>query len=208
VQLSNPARDREQGLGLGLAIAKRFAQLMQGGLHLRSAPGMGTCMSVLLPRAEPAPSQYTKSGKFESSKLYAPDTPAQLQVPTSLRQALQASGKAVLLVEDDALVSQALTQLFAELQLPLLHATHAEQAMQLASLACMAVCDVRLPHSISGLELADSLLQMGVPALLMTGETSTEVREAAQQHGLVMLVKPVKPQTLLDGLGQLAQRGM
>ena len=36
VQLSNPQRDREQGLGLGLAIAKRFTQLMHGDLRLRS----------------------------------------------------------------------------------------------------------------------------------------------------------------------------
>jgi two-component system, sensor histidine kinase len=206
VQLSNPERDREQGLGLGLAIAKRFTELMQGHLRLRSAPGVGTCMSVLLLRAQPAPSQFTQSGKFVASKLYAPETQMQLQVPASLRQALQTSGKAVLLVEDDELVSQALKQLFVDLQLPLLHATHADQAMQLASLACIAVCDVRLPHSITGLELADSLLQMGVPALLMTGETSSEVRDAAQRHGLVMLVKPVTPQILLDGLGQLTQR--
>jgi two-component system, sensor histidine kinase len=208
VQLSNPERDREQGLGLGLAIAKRFTELMQGRLRLRSAPGMGTCMSVLLPRAQPEPSQYTQSGKFESSKLYAPDAQVPLRVSPSLRQALQTSGKAVLLVEDDELVSQALKQLFADLQLPMLHATHAEQAMQLASQACIAVCDVRLPHSVTGLELADSLLQMGVPALLMTGETSSEVRDAAQRHSLILLVKPVKPQALLDGLGQLAQRVM
>ncbi len=208
VQLSNPERDRQQGLGLGLAIAKRFTELMQGHLRLRSAPGVGTCMSVLLPRAQPAPSQFTQSGKFVASKLYAPDAHAPLQVSTSLRHALQTSGKAVLLVEDDELVSQALKQLFADLQLPMLHATHAEQALQLASQACIAVCDVRLPHSVTGLELADSLLQMGVPALLMTGETSSEVRDTAQRHGLILLVKPVKPQALLDGLGQLAQRVM
>jgi two-component system, sensor histidine kinase len=208
VQLNNPERDREHGLGLGLAIAKRFTELMQGRLRLRSAPGAGTCMSVLLQRAQPAPSQYTQSGKFVASKLYGPETQTQLTVPASLRQALQATGKAVLLVEDDELVSQALKQLFADLQLPMLHATHAEQAMHLASQACIAVCDVRLPHSVTGLELADSLLQMGVPSLLMTGETSADVRDAAQRHGLVMLVKPVTPQILLDGLGQLAQRVM
>ncbi len=206
VQLSNPERDREQGLGLGLAIAKRFVELMQGRLRLRSAPGAGTCMTVLLSRAQPEPSQYSQSGKFEASKLYAPDTQAPLLVPASLRQTLQTSGKAVLLVEDDELVSQALKQLFADLQLPMLHATHAEQAMHLASQACIAVCDVRLPHSVTGLELADSLLQMGVPSLLMTGETSADVRDTAQRHGLILLVKPVKPQALLDGLGQLAQR--
>jgi two-component system, sensor histidine kinase len=206
VQLSNPQRDREQGLGLGLAIAKRFTELMQGRLRLRSAPGAGTCMSVLLQRAQPEPSQYTQSGTFESSKLYAPDTQTQLQVSASLRKTLQASDKTVLLVEDDELVSQALKQLFADLQLPLLRARHAEEAMALASQACVAVCDVRLPYGASGLDLADSLLQIGIPALLMTGETSSDVREAAQRKGLILLVKPVKPQALLDGLARLAER--
>jgi two-component system, sensor histidine kinase len=206
VQLSNPQRDREQGLGLGLAIAKRFTQLMRGDLRLRSAPGLGTCIAVLLQRSEPEPLQSAHSGALEASKLYAPDTQTQLQVSTSLRKTLQASGKAVLLVEDDELVSQALKQLFADLQLPLLHARHAEEAMALASQACVAVCDVRLPYGTSGLELADSLLHSGTPALLMTGETSSDVREAAQRKGLILLVKPVKPQTLLDGLAQLAER--
>ncbi|MGQ2931476.1 MAG: ATP-binding protein, partial [Sphingopyxis sp.] len=55
VQMHNEARDRRQGLGLGLAIARRLALLMNGDIAVRSALGQGSCMTVSLPRAEPPP---------------------------------------------------------------------------------------------------------------------------------------------------------
>ncbi len=206
VQLNNPERDRALGMGLGLAIAKRFVQMMNGQLSVRSAPGAGTCMSVLLPKAWPQADDYTSSGTYRLGNLQnlAPQVP--LRVPGSLSSLLQRSGKGLLLVEDDMLVAQAIVQLMQDLNVPVLHATQASAAMRLADRACLAACDVRLPGSTSGLALAVDLMQMGTAALLMTGETTAEVREAAQRHGLLLLVKPVKPQALLDALGQLAER--
>ncbi|WP_231376231.1 ATP-binding protein [Magnetospirillum fulvum] len=37
------------GAGLGLAIVKRFVEALGGQVSLDSAPGQGTCVSVLLP---------------------------------------------------------------------------------------------------------------------------------------------------------------
>lgn len=37
----------------------------------------------------------------------------------------------------------------------------------------------------------------------MTGETSADVRAAAKANGMQLLIKPIKPQALLDGLGAL-----
>jgi K+-sensing histidine kinase KdpD len=42
VQLQNPARDREQGLGLGLALVRRAAVLLQHPLKLVSVTGRGS----------------------------------------------------------------------------------------------------------------------------------------------------------------------
>src|SRR4051812_18624166 len=48
-QLSNPARDRSRGLGLGLATVRRIVQLLNHPLRLRSAPGKGTVFSIEVP---------------------------------------------------------------------------------------------------------------------------------------------------------------
>jgi two-component system, sensor histidine kinase len=206
VQLDNPERDRSLGMGLGLSIAQRFVALMNGQLTLRSAPGAGTCMSVVLPKTSPQPNDFSHSGKYVASKLQnlAPQVP--LKVPASVLSLLQRTGKALLLVEDDLLVAQAIIQLMKDLDVPVLHATSATNATALAYRACLAACDVRLPGTTSGMELAVGLTHLRIGALLMTGETSVEVRAAALRNGLILLVKPVKPQALLDGLGQLADR--
>lgn len=203
VQLDNPQRDRAQGLGLGLAIARRFVQLMQGQLLLRSARGMGTCMTVILPKIQIHDALFVNGTRRKISTA-TPTLPyTSLRVPAQLRQSLRDSGKAILLVEDDMLVAQAMMELFENLGLPTLHVSSAQAALQLAAKAAVAACDIRLPGGVTGLDLARRLHSLAIPALLMTGETSIEVNEAATRQDLILLIKPVKPQALLDGLGML-----
>ncbi|PKO84797.1 MAG: hybrid sensor histidine kinase/response regulator [Betaproteobacteria bacterium HGW-Betaproteobacteria-11] len=52
VQLDNPERNREKGLGLGLAICRRLAALLAAPLGLRSHPGRGSVFWLELPLAE------------------------------------------------------------------------------------------------------------------------------------------------------------
>ncbi len=52
VQLGNPARDRRQGLGLGLAVVRRLSDLLGHEVKVRSTPGRGSCFSVSVPLAE------------------------------------------------------------------------------------------------------------------------------------------------------------
>ena len=63
-QLGNPERDRTKGLGLGLAIVRRLADLLGCPLMLRSKPGKGSCFEVVVPLAtertgvqEPSPDE-------------------------------------------------------------------------------------------------------------------------------------------------------
>ncbi|HYD98122.1 MAG TPA: ATP-binding protein, partial [Alphaproteobacteria bacterium] len=88
VQLGNPARDRAQGLGLGLSIVERTARLLGHELTVRSVPGRGSMFGVSVPLAAP--------------QAAAPPPPA----------AEPAGGGArLLLVEDDPLQRGALTAL-------------------------------------------------------------------------------------------------
>ncbi len=206
VQLNNPERDRALGMGLGLAIAHRFVDMMNGQLSVRSAPGAGTCMSVVLPKVAPQAGNFTHSGSYQLNQLHYAAPAQPLQVPNSLRKLLVSTGKALLLVEDDLLVAQAIMGLMHDVDVPVVHAVHAMEATRLVPGACLAACDVRLPGSMSGLELAIGLKHMGVAALLMTGETSADVHDTATRSGLLVLIKPVKPQALLDALGYLAEQ--
>lgn len=49
-QIGNTARDRRNGIGLGLTVAKRCAELLGLDLRMRSRPGRGTLFVLVWPR--------------------------------------------------------------------------------------------------------------------------------------------------------------
>lgn len=50
-QLDNPARDRNKGAGIGLAIVKRMADLLNYPLYMHSVLGKGSSFSIEVPVA-------------------------------------------------------------------------------------------------------------------------------------------------------------
>lgn len=50
-QVDNPERGADKGLGLGLSIVSRLAQILEHPVSVRSTPGQGTVFSVQLPQA-------------------------------------------------------------------------------------------------------------------------------------------------------------
>ncbi|WP_271670453.1 ATP-binding protein [Bradyrhizobium sp. CCBAU 51627] len=51
-QLGNPERNREKGLGIGLAIVRRLCEAMSWKIDVTSAVGRGTTFSLTVPLAE------------------------------------------------------------------------------------------------------------------------------------------------------------
>jgi two-component system, sensor histidine kinase len=227
VQLDNDARDRRQGLGLGLAISRRFTQLMGGSLSVRSAPGHGCCMTMLLPKAEaPRPYVATASdadhldlhddpgfGNHTTSPLPEParwpGTAAWASAtsplaPNAAALAMPALPEQdVLLLEDDYLVANAMRQLLQSWGQRVYLVQTAAEALAQAGGCTLAICDVRLPHGASGLDVALQLRARGKKVLLLSGETDAALREAAYEHQLLLLTKPVSSEQMLLALQSL-----
>lgn len=199
VQMHNEARDRRQGLGLGLAIARRLALLMNGDIAVRSALGQGTCMTVTLPKAGRPPDAepvQAAAGQHEPHSMPGALLPlAGHQVPSPAFAV-----ERVLLVEDDSLVAEATRDQLVSWGLQVLHVETAAEAMAQAAFGDVAICDVRLPNAASGLELALALREMGQRVLLISGETHAALRESASRHRLPLLIKPVSSAQLLTAL--------
>lgn len=192
VQLSNPQRDRSQGLGLGLAIVQRLAQLQGHHIQVRSQPGQGATFSLRIPRITPSE---VAAASAETAKSNTP---------------LQLKGLSILMVEDDELVRQSFAGLlgmwganvasFEEADAALTHIKTQQLQPQLI------IADHRLAGRINGLELVYAVAQQlnrPIPALLITGDTEDLTLQRLSEPHIEVLYKPVKPNVLVATINRL-----
>jgi signal transduction histidine kinase len=190
VQLHNPARDRSQGQGLGLAIVRRAVDLLAHPLALRSVPGRGSCFSLDLPACPPAP-------------------PWAEALPPAVAAAPLA-GRHLWLLDDDPVMRSALAARLT---------AWGASVQALASLAALQqaldrddappdllLTDLRLPDGDGPQAVTRLRGRHGpVPALALTGDTGAAAQADFASLGVVLLYKPVSPpdllQRLLQGLG-------
>ncbi|MEY4140285.1 MAG: hypothetical protein RLZZ371_2467, partial [Pseudomonadota bacterium] len=189
-QVDNPARQRSQGLGLGLYIVQRSCQLLMHPVELSSRLGVGTRFRVKVPNVE--------IGLMSSmaDTVEAPQTP----------QGLQGT---VLVIEDDELVRQALVSLLQSWGMTVAEANDlksAENLIQRGVLPCLIISDFRLNDVLNGILVVARLRQQlayPVPACLVSGDTDPALIEEAQRARLTLLHKPVRPAKLRNLLRHL-----
>lgn len=195
-QLDNPERQREKGLGLGLAIVAKLAHLLGGEVSVRSQPGRGSCFGITLERCPPA---------LHAARLPAPAAPG-FTLP--LENAL------VAFVDDDETIMGATVELFDHWGVALAAGTDADQVCaELEALGRkpdIILCDYRLRGGKTGVEAIRTLRQAfghNIPAALLTGDTAPATIQALAGGQFAVLHKPLKPAKLRAFLSHLLASG-
>ena len=189
-QLDNPARERSKGLGLGLAIVQRLADLLGHKVDVRSRLGAGSVFTIEVPLGRP-----------EAANLPAP---RQDSIPEVTR-----TPGTILIIDDDPAVLEMLRLLFDDEGHRTLVAADGHKALELAAQGSavpdLIIADYNLPKGLNGLDIILRLqkqVRRTIPAIILTGDISTDSLREIASHGCVHLAKPVRAKELT----RLAQR--
>jgi signal transduction histidine kinase len=186
-QVDNPERDRTKGLGLGLAIVRRLADLLEIRIEMSSAPGEGTCFKLWLPEA----------GHAER----APEPATEEQAP--------AVAAHVLVVDDEAGIRLGMKTLLEAMGCRATLADGTEHALVAARAARpdVVLADFRLRGADNGIAAVRAIrtLYPGVPAILVSGDIAADRLREAEEAGIALLHKPVPVETLKRAIAEAVE---
>ena len=185
-QLANKARDRRQGIGLGLSLVKKMCTIIGAEISVESTLHKGSVFALRLPTVDKVEPEVIKP-VLKNSSL---------------------KGTQVLVIDDEPEALQAMSWLLDDWQCLFEVAENDQQAMASISkkVPDIILCDYRLQENITGIELVKNLrkaLNRDIPAIIITGDTDISVLKQIQREGLLMLSKPVSPNELQDKIGIL-----
>jgi signal transduction histidine kinase/CheY-like chemotaxis protein len=190
-QLAPGKRDRSHGLGMGLAIVKRLAQLLGHRLEIASRPGRGTMFRVGIPIGA------------------LPGIQDEL-APADTRPMTALTPQMILIVDDEEPIREGLRVLLQEWGYQTITAADAAEAEQavlaLEGRVDLVLSDLQLSHDpldADGGAVVDNVRRLcgyAVPAVLVTGDTSPQAVQALVARGDPVLFKPVQPRRLFDAL--------
>jgi PAS domain S-box-containing protein len=194
-QVGNAARDRRQGLGLGLAIVERLSALLDHPVAVRSQEGRGSVFSVEVPLAARAPAAV---------------------MPCQLQLGLARKGAAILVIDDEPDVRESLELLLESWGHRVLSAASADDALRRLPgwehTPDLVLADYRLQNGDTG---GQAIARVEVhlrpvaklPAIILTGDTAPERLQQAQALGHGLLHKPVQPDALRRAIDDVLARG-
>ncbi|QNN71684.1 hybrid sensor histidine kinase/response regulator [Thermomonas carbonis] len=170
-----------QGLGLGLAIAQRIAVLLGSDVGLHSTTARGSRFSIDVPRvAAMQPHRHAKRGLAGLRVLLVDNEPQALDALASVLRGWACEVRAV--ADGDA-ARAALSREPADLW----------------------VFDYHLDHEDDGVSLQQRLATDfgNTPCLILSADQTGTVRSAAQEAGLPLLMKPLRPLALKSVLDRM-----
>ncbi len=181
-----------KGTGLGLAMVYGFVRQSGGHVEIDSAVGVGTTVTMYLPRAE---------GGERRREI---DGAAAAHAPTN-------GHETVLLVEDDELVRRYARDQLLSLGYRVLEAPNGPQALQHlrdTGVIDLLFTDVVMPGGISGRQLADAAQRMrpGLPVLFTSGYAENAItHDGRLDPGVHLLEKPYQRAELARKLREVLQ---
>ncbi|MCP4999689.1 MAG: response regulator [Hyphomicrobiales bacterium] len=186
VQLGNPERDRQKGLGLGLSIVRRLCDLLKIDFELKSAQSSGTSFTFNLP----------KSTRQDLDDCSAPDRFAALRI-------------GVLVIDDERAIIDSMSIVLSDWGCEVFCAQSAEEATGLITTLDLSpdviIADMRLRGDSTGLSVISdirALVKKDIPAMIMTGNVDGLGDHKLPSHS-ILLAKPVEAATLYRELKNL-----
>jgi signal transduction histidine kinase/ligand-binding sensor domain-containing protein/ActR/RegA family two-component response regulator len=194
-QLGVSSRDRNKGLGLGLAIVRRLSDLLDAPVTLASALGQGSTFTIDLPLAQ--------NMSLEDAPLTTVTTPTK----ESLRN------KLIVLIDDEETIVDAMRTRLEQCDAIVVTATSGHEAITklrvTGRIPDAIICDYQLHFNETGIDAIDAVHSAvcdEIPALLITGDTAPDAIRETQASGMLVLHKPIQPGMLLNVLSQICQQ--
>lgn len=178
-QEDNPSRNRRLGLGLGLAIVRRMADLLGYKIQVRSALGEGTTFSFRVKMGDEAHQTEPYQVTHSAHDLF---------------------GAAVALVEDDPDIREATAELMGQWGCKVYAGETVEEVIRKleAEDKCPAllISDYRLPGKMTAIQVIKTIrlrYNADIPALIVTGDTAPDTLYEIHSSGAMLLHKPIVP---------------
>ena len=197
-QLDNAARQRSQGLGLGLSIVKSLGELLHHPIRVRSQPGKGSVFSIEVPLTP-------------DSHVRAHDPQPRAVEDASTHAAPHAG--AILIIEDDPEVRAYLELFLTDEGHRVSTAVDGPAALEGIAHGTMRpdliLADYNLPNGMNGVQVSQKLRQMldrRIPSVILTGDISTSTLRDIALQDCVHLHKPVKLHDLTRAIGKLLSK--
>ena len=195
-QLDNAARERSRGLGLGLSIVKRLGILLDHPVIVRSQAGRGSVFAIeisLLSQGAALPSDPFQVGNDDNA--------VSADVPLT---------GTILVIEDDPEVRELLDVILNEEGHAVTAVADGRAALALVRdgkiQPDLILSDFNLPGAMNGLELVSRLrakVERPLPAIILTGDISTETLRNIARDDCIQLNKPVKLNALTEAIQRL-----
>ena len=183
-RVADDNRAQKKGLGLGLNIVMRLAELLEHPIKLRSKVGKGSIFSVWIPLGN----------IWHSENGVAADI--------SEAVAGEFAGTPVLLVEDDEILRESMAQLLRRWGIDVHSAANEENALRLVSDGAVSpeliIADYNL-QTRTGLDVINAIRKVAgedTPAIVVTADAEPKVVNGNRDAGVPVLIKPVSPPRL------------